>query len=517
MLSFTKKKMSPTATRSLHVASTPNLPDENMPTPEFEQPNDGTFFSKYKKVFIGVSALAIVGTVAALALYHPNAHSGTGASVGQAEKSNDVVANTDVSQIDVSNVAAQPVDTAERPSLEKELILLKARHDYQVSHNDKLTGELKAAFNNAHSDSIAQVATDATTDSTEAEKPSLEKELILLKARHEAQAARQDKLTGELKAALNNANTDSIAQVSTDATTESTEAEKPSLEKDLILVKARHEVQAAHQDKLTDELKAALNNANTDSVAEISTDATSESVATEAEKPSLEKELILLKARHDAQANTAVETDASTPLRVSYIRAAPSQTTDGVADITTESVEVEKPSLEKELILLKARHDAQAAHQDKLTGELKAALNNANTDSVAEISTDATTESVTTEAEKPSLDKELILLKARHDAQANSAVEADASTPLHVSYIRSAPSQTTDNVAEVGETTTTEELTPLRVSYIRSAPAKKHVSYIRSSPSSVESISSPVTEEQRPLLEKYLELLAAKEGAESSP
>ncbi|CAK4175810.1 unnamed protein product [Aphanomyces euteiches] len=505
MLSFTKKKMSPTATRSLHVASTPNLPDENMPTPEFEQPNDGSFFSKYKKVFIGVSALAIVGTVAALALYHPNAHSGTGASVGQAEKSNDVVANTDVSQIDVSNVAAQPVDTAERPSLEKELILLKARHDYQVSHNDKLTGELKAAFNNAHSDSIAQVATDATTDSTEAEKPSLEKELILLKARHEAQAARQDKLTGELKAALNNANTDSIAQVSTDATTESTEAEKPSLEKDLILVKARHEVQAAHQDKLTDELKAALNNANTDSVAEISTDATSESVATEAEKPSLEKELILLKARHDAQANTAVETDASTPLRVSYIRAAPSQTTDGVADITTESVEVEKPSLEKELILLKARHDAQAAHQDKLTGD------------VAEISTDATTESVTTEAEKPSLDKELILLKARHDAQANSAVEADASTPLHVSYIRSAPSQTTDNVAEVGETTTTEELTPLRVSYIRSAPAKKHVSYIRSSPSSVESISSPVTEEQRPLLEKYLELLAAKEGAESSP
>ncbi|CAK4360124.1 unnamed protein product [Aphanomyces euteiches] len=492
MLSFTKKKMSPTATRSLHVASTPNLPDENMPTPEFEQPNDGTFFSKYKKVFIGVSALAIVGTVAALALYHPNAHSGTGASVGQAEKSNDVVANTDVSQIDVSNVAAQPVDTAERPSLEKELILLKARHDYQVSHNDKLTGELKAAFNNAHSDSIAQVATDATTDSTEAEKPSLEKELILLKARHEAQAARQDKLTGELKAALNNANTDSIAQVSTDATTESTEAEKPSLEKDLILVKARHEVQAAHQDKLTDELKAALNNANTDSVAEISTDATSESVATEAEKPSLEKELILLKARHDAQANTAVETDASTPL-------------------------LEKPSLEKELILLKARHDAQAAHQDKLTGELKAALNSANTDSVAEISTDATTESVTTEAEKPSLDKELILLKARHDAQANSAVEADASTPLHVSYIRSAPSQTTDNVAEVGETTTTEELTPLRVSYIRSAPAKKHVSYIRSSPSSVESISSPVTEEQRPLLEKYLELLAAKEGAESSP
>ncbi|CAK4704257.1 unnamed protein product [Aphanomyces euteiches] len=497
MLSFTKKKMSPTATRSLHVASTPNLPDENMPTPEFEQPNDGSFFSKYKKVFIGVSALAIVGTVAALALYHPNAHSGTGASVGQAEKSNDVVANTDVSQIDVSNVAAQPVDTAERPSLEKELILLKARHDYQVSHNDKLTGELKAAFNNAHSDSIAQVATDATTDSTEAEKPSLEKELILLKARHEAQAARQDKLTGELKAALNNANTDSIAQVSTDATTESTEAEKPSLEKDLILVKARHEVQAAHQDKLTDELKAALNNANTDSVAEISTDATSESVATEAEKPSLEKELILLKARHDAQANTAVETDASTPLRVSYIRAAPSQTTDGVADITTESVEVEKPSLEKELILLKARHDAQAAHQDKLTGELKAALNSANT--------------------TPSLDKELILLKARHDAQANSAVEADASTPLHVSYIRSAPSQTTDNVAEVGETTTTEELTPLRVSYIRSAPAKKHVSYIRSSPSSVESISSPVTEEQRPLLEKYLELLAAKEGAESSP
>ncbi|RHY58634.1 hypothetical protein DYB34_004504 [Aphanomyces astaci] len=68
--------------RQLNLPETPHLPDESMPTPTYEQPGDRAI-QNYKKIVFSIASLAVVGTVAALALYNPNA-STSNASVGAA-------------------------------------------------------------------------------------------------------------------------------------------------------------------------------------------------------------------------------------------------------------------------------------------------------------------------------------------------------------------------------------------------------------------------------------------------
>ncbi|ETV85666.1 hypothetical protein H257_02277 [Aphanomyces astaci] len=71
-LMFNNKKIdTPSMAAKLsNLPSTPHLPDEDdMPTPSYEQPDDGSSRkAMFRKIALGVSVLAVVGTVAAVAL-----------------------------------------------------------------------------------------------------------------------------------------------------------------------------------------------------------------------------------------------------------------------------------------------------------------------------------------------------------------------------------------------------------------------------------------------------------------
>ncbi|RHY48869.1 hypothetical protein DYB30_011297 [Aphanomyces astaci] len=71
-LMFNNKKIdTPSMAAKLsNLPSTPHLPDEDdMPTPSYEQPDDGSSRKvMFRKIALGVSVLAVVGTVAAVAL-----------------------------------------------------------------------------------------------------------------------------------------------------------------------------------------------------------------------------------------------------------------------------------------------------------------------------------------------------------------------------------------------------------------------------------------------------------------
>ncbi|ETW03943.1 hypothetical protein H310_04358 [Aphanomyces invadans] len=129
-------KKSPSMNRSLNLPSTPHLPDEDetMPTPTYEQPGDRSI-KHYKKVVLAIASLAVVGTVAALALYNPNA-STTNASVGAS------VVESSPAQLPPPRAAHVPSIHGEEDAVDNLKVLQLGLELMKAKHNAMTTGEL---------------------------------------------------------------------------------------------------------------------------------------------------------------------------------------------------------------------------------------------------------------------------------------------------------------------------------------------------------------------------------------